>query len=249
MPNPLGPSIFITGANRGLGLAFVKELVKQEQVTLIFAACRNPDQADALNALAKKHPAIQVLKMDVSNDSEIAGAVKLVKDKLGDRGLYVLFNNAAILTETGAEYIKPDRKILEQHMSINLVSPIMVTDAFLSLLRKESSADKPSLVVNISSDNGSIQDAMTMGTAWGNIAYGITKAGLNMYTRYLGSGEKYNNIVAVSVHPGWLRTDMGTPDAPDSVEHGAEAVIETLSKLSIKDNGRYINNRGRDMRF
>uniref|UniRef100_A0A7E4VIX4 NAD(P)-binding protein n=1 Tax=Panagrellus redivivus TaxID=6233 RepID=A0A7E4VIX4_PANRE len=247
MVNPLGPSVLITGANRGLGLAFVKELVKQKQVTDVFAACRNPANANELNALAKAHPSVQLLQMDVSNDSEIADAVKQVSKKLGNRGLNVLINNAAILTFTGAEYSNPQRKVLEEHMAINIVGPIMVTDAFLPLLRKDSSAEKPSLVVNISSESGSVRDAQP--PAQGNIAYGITKAGLNMYTRYLASGEKYNHVVTVSVHPGWLRTDMGTEHAPNSVESGASAVLESISKLGIDDNGRFINNKGQDMNF
>ena len=94
-----------------------------------------------------------------------------------------------------------------------------------------------------------MNDATIVGPAWGNFAYGMTKAALNQYTRYLSSEVSYNHIVTVAVHPGWLRTDMGGSSAPLSGEDGARALINTMQKLTIKDNGRYIDRNGKNMRF
>uniref|UniRef100_A0AC34GBM2 C-factor n=1 Tax=Panagrolaimus sp. ES5 TaxID=591445 RepID=A0AC34GBM2_9BILA len=268
MKNPVGPVVLVTGANRGLGLAFVQELNKLSSVEYIFACCRTPSKANELNKLAENNLKIHILKLDVENDDDLKEAVKSVEKVLNGKGLNVLINNAAMLTESGAEYKNADRKILQQHMSesgaeyknadrkilqqhmsVNIVGPICVTSAFLHLLQKESDKEKPSLIVNISSDNGSIKDAIHLGTAWGNIAYGITKAGLNQYTRYMSMNECNNHIVTISVHPGWLRTDMGTSAAPLSVEEGANSVILTLQKITINDNGRFMDRHGKDMNF
>uniref|UniRef100_A0AC34RII7 Uncharacterized protein n=1 Tax=Panagrolaimus sp. JU765 TaxID=591449 RepID=A0AC34RII7_9BILA len=249
MTGSLGPSVFVTGSNRGLGLAFVRELLKLHGIENIFAACRNPADATELKKLAASNKSITVVKLDVENDNDIAEAVQIVEKKVGNKGLNVLINNAAVLTEKGADYRNPDRNIMNNHMNINVVSPVMITSAFLPLLQKDSSANKPSLVVNISSDCGSVADAPMVGTAWGNIAYGMTKAALNQYTRYLSSELNYNHIVAVAIHPGWLRTDMGTSAAPLSAEDGARPLLQTLQKLTVKDNGRYMDRHGKDMRF
>jgi NAD(P)-dependent dehydrogenase (short-subunit alcohol dehydrogenase family) len=249
MKNPIGSAILVTGANRGLGFAFIQELSKLSLVENIFACCRTPSKANELNQFAEKNPKIHIVQLDVENENELVEAVKEVEKVLNGKGLNVLINNAAMLTETGAEYKDPDRKILQQHMAVNIVAPICITSAFLPLLRKESEKEKPSLIVNISSDCGSIQNAPQVGAAWGNIAYGITKAGLNQYTRYMSMNESNNHIVTISVHPGWLRTDMGTAAAPLSVEDGAHSVIETLQKITVNDNGRFMDRRGKDMNF
>jgi NAD(P)-dependent dehydrogenase (short-subunit alcohol dehydrogenase family) len=247
--NPLGPNILITGANRGLGFAFIQELDYLSFMENIFACCRDPTNANKLNQLAENNPKIHVLQLDVENDDHLKEAVKSVEKVLDGKGLNTLINNAALLTDSGAEYKNPDRKILQQHMSVNIVGPICITGAFLHLLQRESSKEKPSLIVNISSDCGSVKDAVRVGTAWGNIAYGITKAGLNQYTRYMSMNESYNHIVTISVHPGWLRTNMGTSAAPLSVEEGAHSVVETLQKITVKDNGRFMDRHGTDMNF
>uniref|UniRef100_A0A914Z7X3 C-factor n=1 Tax=Panagrolaimus superbus TaxID=310955 RepID=A0A914Z7X3_9BILA len=249
MKNPVGPAILVTGANRGLGFAFVQELSKLSFVDHIFACCRTPSKANALTELAENNSKIHILKLDVENDDDLKEAVQKVEKVLNGKGLNVLINNAAMLTESGAEYKNADRKILQQHMSVNIVGPICIASAFLHLLQKDSDKEKPSLIVNISSDCGSVKDAIHVGSAWGNIAYGITKAGLNQYTRYMSMNESNNHIVTISMHPGWLRTDMGTSSAPLAVEEGANSVIETLQKITINDNGRFMDRHGKDMNF
>ncbi|KAE9553460.1 hypothetical protein FO519_003332 [Halicephalobus sp. NKZ332] len=249
MSGPVGPSALVTGSNRGLGLAIVKELLKVKGIENIFAGCRDPSQANDLNELAKSHKSVHVVKLDVEKDEDISEVVKYVEKVVDGKGLNVLVNNAAILTQNGADYKNPDRKIMDRHMSVNVVSPVMITSAFLPLLQKDSTADKPSLVVNISSDCGSVTDATNVGAAWGNFAYGMTKAALNQYTRYLSTEVSYNHIVTVVVHPGWLRTDMGGGSAPLSPDDGAKAVVHTMEKLTIKDNGRFMDRNGKSMRF
>lgn len=96
-----------------------------------------------LNALAKEHKSVHVVKFDVESDEDISEAVKLIEKTVGDKGLNALINNAAILTvtdfsritlfdiinlqESGADYKNPDRKIMDRHMSVNVVSPLMIT--------------------------------------------------------------------------------------------------------------------------
>ncbi|KAI3412084.1 hypothetical protein GPALN_002127 [Globodera pallida] len=101
----LGANVFLTGANRGIGLGLVKEkILKLGGVTNLFAGCRDPDQAQELKELAKCNKALKLVKIDVSSDESIKNAVSDVCKVLGsDDGLNTLINNAGILEKVGAK--------------------------------------------------------------------------------------------------------------------------------------------------
>merc|ERR1712172_377374 len=90
-------SILITGANRGIGFEFVKQFTEVESPPqFIFAACRNPENANALKEIAQKHKNVKIIKIDVGDESSYKSAVQTVTDFVGDQGLNVLLNNAGI---------------------------------------------------------------------------------------------------------------------------------------------------------
>ncbi|XP_067654345.1 uncharacterized protein [Haliotis asinina] len=113
-------SVFITGANRGLGLAFVKHFLGlEEPPTHVFAACRQPDQATELTRLAGENGRVRVVKLDVREDEEIAAAVVEVEKVVGDDGLNLLLNNAAVRQhEQGLESLT--REKMNYHFDCNV---------------------------------------------------------------------------------------------------------------------------------
>ncbi|KAI1702703.1 short chain dehydrogenase domain-containing protein [Ditylenchus destructor] len=252
----LGPNIFITGANRGIGLGLVKEFAKQSDVQNIFAGCRDPSKAKELSDLQKVHPSIKIIQIDVQNDSTIKSAVTEVERILGpNTGLNILINNAAIFgKQSGQKLSDPDRKTWLEHFDVNTVGTAIVTAAFLPLLRKMSSTDSPSKIVNISSELASTgllpsfgqvlyglpEDVRgTKAIGYGNIVYGMSKAALNHYTRALACDEP--TLIAISACPGWVRTDMGEDKADLSVEESTCAIVRLISSLNHEQSGGYFS--------
>ncbi|KAI1700068.1 short chain dehydrogenase domain-containing protein [Ditylenchus destructor] len=257
-------NVFITGANRGIGLGLVKEFAKQSDVQNIFAGCRDPNKAKELSDLQAAHPSIKIIQIDVQNDSTIKSAVTEVERILGpNSGLNVLINNAAILEKnSGQKLAEPDRKVWLQHFDVNTVSVAIVTAAFLPLLRKASAGDSPSKVVNISSTLGSTKLFPSFPKLFGlpdnirgtkalaqheNIVYGMSKAALNHYTRALACDEP--TLIAIAVCPGWVRTDMGGSDAMISVEDSTSALLNLIASLSQDQSGGYFSNQGNQQTF
>src|SRR5215216_6195940 len=141
-------TILITGANRGLGLEFVRQLAQDE--TTIIACCRNPQEADELSAYAEEKKNIVMEALDVRDDQQISNLVK----KLHNQPIDWLINNAGITGDTGVTVGNVDRDNFLNVINTNCLSPLKISEAFLKNI--EQSQDK--LIVRISSQMGSIKD-------------------------------------------------------------------------------------------
>ena len=131
-------SILITGSNRGIGLELVRQFAQHpEAPEFIFAACRNPHTATELNDLAKTHPNVVVMEMDVTKYDTFDVAKQLVQEKVGERGLNVLFHNAGLLPrDRSIEDVDPEN--MRRAYEVNAIAPGMLAKAFLPLLRQAS---------------------------------------------------------------------------------------------------------------
>ena len=125
-------SYLVTGANRGLGLALVKQLASQSE-TLVFAAARN-SSAELTKLAESSHDKVVLIEVEVTKPDSIAIAVKTIEKQLGNNGLDVLINNAGVqpFTSGGA----PEMKDLNVALDVNVTSVHRMTAAFLPLLRK-----------------------------------------------------------------------------------------------------------------
>lgn len=222
----------ITGSNRGIGLALVRALAADDSAR-VFAACRQPAQADALNALAGAHPdRITVVPLDVTDRASIAAAATAVAAQV--EGLDVLINNAAINPPAHSQTLASltaDRMLTI--FQVNSVAPLMVVQAFVDLLR----AGQHPRIVNISSGMGSMQDT----TAGGSYGYRASKAALNMVTRTLAADLRGDGVVTITMNPGWVKTDMGGPGARLEPAESAAGVLRVIAGLTAADNGRFFN--------
>lgn len=225
-------TVFITGANRGLGKGFVEYCLNQGYK--VFAGTRNPQTFDPELI---KNSNLTVVAIDISDDKSIENAYKLISSQT--QSIDYLINNAGVNKDTATnnhkelvnELTSLDRDKLLSMFDINTISPIMLLKQFLPLLNIN-----PSFVINISSNRASINDLMT-NTA-GNYGYRASKAALNMMT-WCTLHDLPENIKTFSVAPGSVKTDMNPTGDSLPVEQ-AEKIINITKTWNDELNGRFL---------
>jgi len=218
--------ILITGANRGIGFGLVAACLKRGD--RVFAGCRNPEQATGLNTLQQYGEQLTVLPLDVTRQAAIDSAVAVVGGFVA--GLDVLVNNAGV---GGADDIlgrlSADRILAV--MRVNSAAPVMMAQSCLPLLRQ---GQRP-VIAHITSRMGSIAD----NGSGGDYAYRASKAALNMLNKSLSIDLAREGIIAVVLHPGWVKTDMGGQAAPLAVDDSAQGLLQVVDGLTSADSGRF----------
>ncbi len=230
-------NILITGANRGIGLALVEQYLSQSD-TRVYATCRNPEGAVALNALAQADPEnLQILQLDVNDEASIERAVNAIAGEIDS--LDVLINNAGISGGDGARDMgQLSAAEVATVVTTNAVAPLIVTQCCRELLQN---GDNPRAVM-ISSGLGSL--ARAGGNAY---AYRMSKAAMNMAARVLAFDDAMAGITSVTLAPGWVRTDMGGPSANLAPEESARALLGVIERLVAADNGRFYRYDGEEL--
>lgn len=231
----------VTGANRGVGLEFVRQLLARGDH--VVATCRRPGKASALNTLAGRHPGhLHVLPLDVADPKSQAQLVNELPLVLGDDGrIGLLVNNAGVL-HSGERFGKVSLDILDGSFRINAAGPFLLTQALAPLLADAcpEQGRRGARVANLSSELASIAEAGRFGTP----SYCISKAAQNMGSVLLAHALAARGIVVIALHPGWVQTDMGGPQstlpAPDSVR----GLLQVIDGLTAADSGRFLDWRG-----
>jgi len=228
----LSETILITGSNRGIGLALVKEYAKRDAT--IFATCRKPAEADELQRLSQEHD-IHVLALDINDVSSISAAVEQVQSTAGK--LDLLINNAGIYPERSdsRDFGSLNAEAVGEVVTTNSVSPVIVTQAFHPLLKQ---SDNPRVVM-ISSHMGSIERS-----TGNSMAYRMSKAAMNMGARTLASALRRDGIIVITTHPGHVATDMGGSHAPVSPQESAKGLSTVIDNLRSEDSGEFYDWRG-----
>jgi NAD(P)-dependent dehydrogenase (short-subunit alcohol dehydrogenase family) len=230
---------FVTGANRGLGLAFVRWLMHAGDA--VTAGCRSPEAADELNALAASAPGqVRVLACDVTDHDSLAACAQQLAADAG--GLDLVINNAGVWDPSAADELGASGPLaslgyeaLTRVLGVNAAGPVAVTRAFAGLL----AARDRSVVVNITSGLGSLARAAG-GSAYG---YAMSKAALNMATRLLARELADQGTTVVSLDPGWVRTDLGGPAAHLSPDESVDALVAVIDQLGPEHSGGAYNRR------
>ncbi len=219
-----GPTVVITGANRGLGLAFARRFSADGYQ--VIGTARKPDAADELRALG-----VRIEQLDVTD----ADSVRRLAEAIGDMPVDVLINNAGIGSRARTlEAIDIDD--VERIMQVNYLGPMRVTQALLPALRKGARK----LIVNITSTYGSIE-RNTRGGAYG---YRESKAALNMFTRSLAAELASDGFTCIAMSPGWVKTDMGGPNARLTPDQSIDAMVKVIEGLSTEDSGQFYSHGG-----
>ncbi|MGH9212709.1 MAG: SDR family NAD(P)-dependent oxidoreductase [Acidimicrobiales bacterium] len=218
--------VVITGANRGIGLGFVR--VYLERGHRVFACCRDPGLAAALDEVARQNPdQCAVVNLDVRSRSQIDAAVEQVRRRTD--AVDVVINNAGVffpstrLAEIGADQ-------LAESMAVNAIAPMIVGRAFLQLLE---AGVRPRLV-NITAPTR----PLTALSATENHSYLASRYALNALTRMVAGELASQGIVTVALWPGYLRTDMnGMADEATPPEEALPGVVDVIDRLEISAAG------------
>jgi NAD(P)-dependent dehydrogenase (short-subunit alcohol dehydrogenase family) len=218
-------NVLITGANRGIGLELARTYAKAGD--RVFAFCRSPADARALNDLAEGSSGkVTVHAMDVGDGASIAAAAKAV----GSTPIDILINNAGVLGGNPQTLQAIDFDAWMDALKIMTIGPFRVVQAFLPNL-KAAAAPK---VMTVTSQMGA--------STWpfgGSYAYTSAKAGVNRVMRTLALDLKGDNIAVSMIHPGWVKTDMGGPNADITPEESAAGIREVIADLGMKDTGKF----------
>ncbi len=222
---PSGATAVITGANRGIGLAFARRL-KADGFRVIGTA-RQPDAADELRALG-----VRIEQLDVTD----ADSVRRLADAIGDMPVDVLINNAGIGGGWGRPLKDVDIDDAERILQVNCLGPMRVTQALLPALRKGDIK----FIINITSMLGSIEG----NTRGGSYGYRESKAALNMFTRSLAAELEPDGFTCIAMSPGWVKTDMGGPNARLTPDQSVDAMVKVIEGLSTEHSGSFFNHAG-----
>lgn len=202
----------VTGANRGLGRETAAQLAKRGMHVLLTS--RSEAGKDVAAALRGEGLDVIFHQLDVSNGQSIAEIVEFVSEQYGR--LDILINNAGIHYDTFQNTMTADFSIVEEAIQVNTLGPWRLSKAFYPLLKMS----KAGRIVNVSSSSGSFADSWP-----GTPAYSLSKAALNMLTLKMAADLAADGILVNAVCPGWVRTDMGGPEAPRGVAEGAASII------------------------
>jgi NAD(P)-dependent dehydrogenase (short-subunit alcohol dehydrogenase family) len=219
----------VSGANRGLGLEFVKHLLARGE--RVIAGCRKPGQSQALNALAAAHPGhLHVLPLDATSERAIAGFAQeaaMVAERVD-----VLINNAGLLV-SGEQFGNVTAKSLADSFAVNATAPLLLAQAFAPLLLAAAPGAK---IASISSQLGSIERA----TEFRTVSYAMSKAALNMAMHRLAADLTPQGISVISLHPGWVQTDMGGTGANLTPAESVSGLLRVIDALTPEHSGGFL---------
>jgi len=223
----------VTGAGRGIGLELARQLVARGDEVL--ATARRPREAAGLQDLARAHgDRVIVLPLDVGAPASVAA----LRGALERERVDVLVNNAGIGGESG-RLGELDYDVLRQLFEIDALAPLRVVEAALPALRRGAGRK----IVNVTSKMGSIADNGS-GGAYG---YRMAKVALNMATRSLARDLAGEGLIAFVIHPGWVKTDMGGPNALITPRQSVEGMLRVIDAAGAAESGRFWEWNGREI--
>ena len=217
-------TIMITGASRGLGLEFARQFYSKE--CRVIATCRNPKNANELNAIGD----IDIHSLDVTDDKSVAN----LADKLRGENIDILINNAGVIGQREG-FGRLDYDIWAETMDTNVFGPMRVAEAF----RDNVMNSEKKQMIFITSRMGSITEAVPNA-----YVYRSSKAALNMAVKCLSAELAQQGLIAVLFHPGHVQTDMGGQAAPVMPHTSIEGMKNQIVALTRDDNGRFLSYDG-----
>ncbi|XP_027232028.2 C-signal [Penaeus vannamei] len=246
----LSRSVLVTGSNRGLGLELVKQIsASSTPPEIIIAACRDREKATSLQAVAAKHQNVHIVEIDVSDEASYKTFFEDVEKIVSPKGLSLLINNAGVAPKSTRINMVKWKQMMDT-FSVNTVAPLMLTKTLRALLTMAASQTqgndlsvRRAAVINMSSILGSIAD----NDQGGLYPYRASKAALNAVTKSLSVDLRGSNILVTSIHPGWVKTDMGGKNAPLTVEESISGIISTLHSLNEEHNGEFVQYDGKKL--
>ena len=229
------PTVLITGANRGIGLEFVRQF--SERGWNVIATARTPKKADELNALAADNNRIVVEQLDVTDHTRIDWLADIYKDQPID----ILLSNAGITPKYASAFKRLDGVDFDmalQSLEVNAIGPLKLAQAFMDHV----AASEQKKIIIISSTAGSFAHGPQMPMMY---SYRASKAALNMYMYALSFETPKRDIILTVLSPGSVRTfDLpGMKPPPDMIEtdESVSKMLTVIDKLTPEHNGKFLD--------
>ncbi len=216
----------ITGANRGLGLEFARVYLAEGWT--VHAGCRNPMRADELKRL-KGDLHIHALNVDDAKDA------KALAKSLGSEPVDLLLNNAGIYGKRDLKVGGFDYDEFQNVLKTNVVAPIRLAEALV----ENVAHSKQKKMAFVTSRMGSI--AMNAG---GSMVYRTSKTALNMAVSCFSMDVKSRGVTCILLHPGWVKTDMGGPNAAIAIPESIAGMKQVIDKANHDDPGKVYDYQG-----
>ncbi|MBB3063366.1 SDR family oxidoreductase [Microbulbifer rhizosphaerae] len=226
-------TILITGCNRGLGLELSRQFAADGWRVL--ATCRDPGSAETLQALREQYPLLEIFPLDVTDSRQMAELGR----ELQGRPIDILLSNAGYYGPNGVAFghvnLDEWRKVLE----INTLAPYRLAETFCDNV----AASGRKVIAVISSKVGSIAD----NGSGGGYLYRSSKTAVNQVVKSLSVDLRERGIIALALHPGWVQTDMGGPNALISAEESVAGLKKTLLAADLDGSGHFFNYDGSEI--
>jgi NAD(P)-dependent dehydrogenase (short-subunit alcohol dehydrogenase family) len=222
-----GMHVVVTGANRGIGLELVRQLLARGD--RVEAAVRNPDTADELRRLGD---GVRIHRVDVTSDAQVAALAAA----LADAAIDLVINCAGVNGGERQHLADFDFADAMRTYDINALGALRVTRALLPHVRR-GAAKK---LLHVTSGMGSITD----NTSGGYYAYRMSKAALDMMSRSLSVDLRREGIASYVINPGWVKTDMGGAGAPTPVDVSVRGILRELDAATLADSGEFLDYKG-----
>ncbi|MBZ4415016.1 SDR family oxidoreductase [Myxococcus sp. RHSTA-1-4] len=223
----------ITGASRGIGLEFVQQLLRRGDT--VDAGVRSPEGARRLAPLTREvGNRLRIHALDVEDDASIRAFAADVCSQPVD----VLINNAGV-PGLWCAFPDVDYADMARTFAINALGPLRVTNALLPALRRGALRK----VAHVSSRMGSLAE----NTDGGAYAYRMSKVALNMGVRSLSHDLRGEGFITVMLHPGWVQTDMGGPQAPLPAQDSVRGMLHVIDGMGPEHSGRFYDYQGSEL--
>lgn len=228
------PSLLITGTNRGIGLELARQYLSAGW--RVHACCRHPENALELNRLAQSSGGrLSLHLLDVTQERHRAALAA----ELAGEPLDMLINNAGVYGHGASVFGRLDEEIWLQALRVNAIAPLKLMESLLGNLL----LGKRRIMAAITSKMGSIADNIS----GGSYAYRSSKAALNAALASAALDLQPKGITVVMFNPGWVKTDMGGPNAELPVESCVQQLRRLIEGLHPQDSGRFIDIDGQDV--
>ena len=223
-------TILITGSNRGIGLELVKESLSKN--FSVIGTFRNKENSQELFQLSSNN--IKLFEMDVVDEKSVLDVSKNIHNPID-----YLICNAGINNGYGSIFDQDHthEKMLKV-LNVNVIGSILTVKHFSKILNKDAKIILISSIMGVQNHSGS---SATI--------YRASKAAVNNIMISISEEFKLQKITVVSFHPGWVRTDMGGPNATLSTKESASSLIKNFENLTFENTGKFFNYDGTIMNF
>jgi NAD(P)-dependent dehydrogenase (short-subunit alcohol dehydrogenase family) len=225
------PTVFITGANRGIGLEMARQYGAEGWT--VIATCRNPIAPGDLARIAGD---IRVHGLDVADHRQ----VDRLAGELAGTKIDLLINNAGVYGDRNSSHKDIDYADWEASFRINTMAPLKVSGAFLPLV----AAGGGGMIATVSSVLSSIAESSPNSASY---AYRTSKAAVNMAMHVFAEEVRNQNVAVILLHPGWVQTDMGGAGAAIDAKTSVTGIRKILAGAGMKQSGRLFAYDGREI--